>query len=257
MIDMEDEEMIDLDKQECKTMTYHHSQATKDKISRALLGKKKSVEHIQKIIETKKGFKHSEETKKYISLRLKGVNKGKKRPDLVEYNKKHKSKWMKDYNLKYSHLRKGNNNPMYGKKHSEQTRKKISEIHKSLGTFKKEKNPNWKGGIAFESYTSNFNDSFKQIIKERDGGCLICNIPIEELHLLKKTIMIHHIDYNKLNTFLQNCCTLCNSCHSKTNFNRESWILFFQSLLKQRYNYQYTEDQKIILNFTKTGMLII
>lgn len=53
---------------------------------------------------------------------------------------------------------------------------------------------------------------------------------------------------NKLNSLPQNCVCLCNSCHSKTNFNRVHWIKFFQSLLAERYGYKYDENQNIILN---------
>lgn len=52
-------------------------------------------------------------------------------------------------------------------------------------------------------------------------------------------LSIHHIDYNKLNTIKENCVCLCNSCHTKTNFNREHWTKFFQSLMKERYGYDY------------------
>lgn len=44
----------------------------------------------------------------------------------------------------------GKNNPMYGKKHSKETRKKISESHK--GKYNGENNPNWKGGISGNRY---------------------------------------------------------------------------------------------------------
>lgn len=108
---------------------------------------------------------------------------------------------------------------------------------------------NWLGGKSFEPYTKDFNKRFKKAIKQRDGCCMLCNIGFDDLRLLKRYIHIHHIDYNKLNSFPQNCISLCTSCHTKTNFNRTQWIIFFQSLLKERYNYKYTEDQKILLNF--------
>jgi len=37
--------------------------------------------------------------------------------------------------------------------------------------------------------------------------------------------------------------------HTKTNTNRKAWTIFFQELLKERYSYEYTQDQKIILNY--------
>jgi len=106
----------------------------------------------------------------------------------------------------------------------------------------------WKGGKSFEPYTMDFNNKFKEAIRERDNNCcLVCNkYELES----KKKLSVHHIDYNKINSFFQNCVSLCISCHSKTNFNRNSWTIFFQNLLKERYGYEYTIDQKIILDFT-------
>lgn len=140
--------------------------------------------------------------------------------------------------------------PMLGKHHSEET-KKIKSIN-MIGN----KNPNWINGKSMEPYTKEFNKKFKCLIKERDGCCMLCNVSLEDLRLLKRQVNVHHIDYNKLNSFPQNCVTLCNLCHNKTNFNRTQWILFFQSLLKERYKYEYSEDQKIIFDFQvlKGGM---
>lgn len=38
---------------------------------------------------------------------------------------------------------------------------------------------------------------------------------------------VHHIDYNKLNCNPNNLITLCRSCHTKTNHNRDYWIKYF------------------------------
>lgn len=166
-----------------------------------------------------------------------------------------------------------------GKKRSEKTRKKMSEARKRLyrehpeilrkmsNTRKKlykegkirlssscfqkgETHPSWQGGKSFEPYTLDFNKKFKQAIKERDYFCCqLCNLWEGDLNQLKRYLTIHHIDYIKINSFPQNCITLCNKCHSLTTKNREHWKKFFQSLLNELHQYEYTEDQKIILNF--------
>jgi len=176
---------------------------------------------------------------------------------------------------------KGHNNPFYGKRHSEETKRKMSEIRikkkETLGylhtpeskrkiseTMKKiantpknklrvssqmrgKNNPSWRGGISFEPYGLEFNNRFKEMIRERDNYCcILCNIKQEDI---KIRLDVHHIDYDKLNSFVQNCLALCRGCHVLTNFNREQWKSFFQSLLKKRYGYEYTQDQKIILEF--------
>ena len=89
---------------------------------------------------------------------------------------------------------------------------------------------------------------FRKAIYERDNKCcVVCN---KNKYEDRCKLSVHHIDYDKQNNFPQNCVSLCNSCHSKTNFNRTHWTKFFQSLLKERQGYQYTEDQKIILDFS-------
>ena len=166
-------------------------------------------------------------------------------------NKKCKGEFMKqNYNIYFTEQRNNNLSKAHkGKKFSEKHKKNISEVRIKKGLYKLEKNPRWLGGISFESYTPDFHRTFKQKIRERDNKCcIVCNKPEEEL---KEKLSIHHIDYNKKNSFFQNCVSLCRSCHTITNNNREKWKTFFQSLLKDRYSYEYTQDQKIILDFTK------
>lgn len=104
----------------------------------------------------------------------------------------------------------------------------------------------WLGGKSFEPYGLDFNKQFREVIRKRDNySCVVCNV-LED----KYKLSIHHIDYNKLSSFPQNCVSLCKSCHSKTNINRRSWCKFFQTLLAERFNYKYIEG-KIILELTK------
>lgn len=111
---------------------------------------------------------------------------------------------------------------------------------------KLEKNGRWLGGISFEPYDKRWNESFKNKIRKRDNQiCMLCNIHREKL---KIALCVHHINYNKKLTIPQNCVALCNSCHIKTNSNRTHWIKFFQSLLSERYGYQYTELNEPIIN---------
>jgi len=193
-------------------------------------GHKVSEETRRKISESHKGLKHSEETKKKISEHsasrriefkkmMSNVHKGK--PKSEEHKRKiscalkgKKSPWTTERNLKDNPLRIGN------------------------------KNPNWHGGKSFEPYDKTFNNKFKRAIRKRDNQiCMLCGIHREKL---KKALNVHHINYDKLLSIPQNCISLCNICHSKTNGNRKHWIKFFQSLLSEKYNYQYSE-KKIIL----------
>ncbi len=44
----------------------------------------------------------------------------------------------------------------------------------------------------------------------------------------------NHIDYNKKNSNLNNLITLCGSCHTKTNTNRNYWIKRLMSIYKKK-----------------------
>lgn len=110
------------------------------------------------------------------------------------------------------------------------TRKYCS--HKCKGVaIKGEKHYLWKGGKS--AYPDTFNFDFKRTIRERDNyTCMICGAPNSRI--------VHHVDYNKENTTEENCVTVCNSCHSRTNYNREWWRV----LLKTRMYYEYGEIAK-------------
>ena len=250
------------------------------------LGKKRSEEFKRKISLINKGRKLSEETRKKISESHKGkIPWNKNKTGLqIAWNKGIPTK--KETKLKLSKNRKGKTyEELYGKdmakkmisKQSKFMKDKISQ-GKHKWAFQKgfippiewrqswSKNrkgegnnmygkkgplcPSWKGGSSFEPYGLDFNKQFKNKIRQRDNySCQVCNLFEEDAKkLYNKRLIVHHIDYNKLNSFPQNCISLCVSCHTKTNTNRESWKIFFQDLLKRNYNYQYTEDQKIILD---------
>ena len=87
------------------------------------------------------------------------------------------------------------------------------------------KHYNWQGGISFEPYPLGWNKTFKEQIRYRDGyRCQICGVPEVEC---SRKLHVHHIDYDKENLNESNLTSLCNSCHMKTNFNRNDWIKYF------------------------------
>jgi group I intron endonuclease len=86
------------------------SQETRDKISKAIKGKKLSKKHIEIIRKTHTGRKASEETKKKIGFYSKNR---KASPETIEKLRKNSS---------------GENNPMYGKKHSEESKLKMGAL---------------------------------------------------------------------------------------------------------------------------------
>ncbi len=85
--------------------------------------------------------------------------------------------------------------------------------------------PNWQGGKSNHLYGIGWTKTLKQIIQRRDDyRCKKCGVPQEECI---KTLVIHHIDYNKKNHNHNNLVTLCRTCHNKTNVNRNYWITYF------------------------------
>ena len=124
------------------------------------------------------------------------------------------------------------NNPHYweGKHRSEKTRKKISKNRKGQHTssateFKKGHKINWKGGISFEPYSTDWNESLRRTIRERDHyTCQLCGKPQGD-----RVHSVHHIDYNKKNCDPDNLITLCGGCNTRVNFNRDYWLNYFKS----------------------------
>lgn len=79
-------------------------------------------------------------------------------------------------------------------------------------------------GLVSFPYCSKFNGVFKEKIRgEFNRECFICGLS-EELN--GKKLPIHHVNYNKDCLCDDSFCyfvPLCNSCHSRTNNNREFW----------------------------------
>ncbi len=96
-------------------------------------------------------------------------------------------------------------------------------------------NPSWKGGISYEPYCPIWSDKeYKQDIRNRDGNkCLnpTCKKKDHRLH-------IHHINYNKKSCSPSNVITLCGSCNTAANKDREWHTAWYKALMYMRYNYK-------------------
>ena len=132
----------------------------------------------------------------------------------------------KDFYKKMSLLKIGNKARL-GMKNSEEHRRKISEAQSG------EKGNNWRGGLSFEPYGLEFNKELKEKIFQRDNcTCRECNYP---KGMLKFGLVAHHINFNKKDNCFSNLITLCRSCHSKTNFNRDKWIDYYRKVVSRIY----------------------
>lgn len=134
--------------------------------------------------------------------------------NLLEYYKKGMTK---EHKLKISNHRKEllkdkTKNPMYGKKHTDETKKKISKKNKGNICYFKGMNkknnpeiitwglkgklhPNWNGGITI----------YRNLIEIKE--CSLCK--------KNQNLEVHHIDKNRHNNNLNNLQVLCCSCHAK------------------------------------------
>lgn len=128
--------------------------------------------------------------------------------------------------IKNAHL----NDPNIAKKISKSTRGPRPGI-------RAENNPNWRGGVSFEPYCPKFNNEFKERVREFWGRkCGICGKTGKEYG---KKLHVHHVNYEKMA-----CCDntpplfipLCNSCHTKTNFNRTWWEHNLTEYIMKWYN---------------------
>lgn len=121
----------------------------------------------------------------------------------------------------------GAKNPMFGKHHSAEHKKRLSENERMEG------NPNWKGGISFEPYCHIFNDNLKERVREFfDRKCYVCN---KREGKNNRKLDVHHVNYDKMV-----CCNntpplfvpLCQCCHGKTHHNQKDWQEFFEVSLQ-------------------------
>lgn len=194
----------------------HISEYQKNRIRETIKGKPRSEETKRRMSIARKGkvyrigFHHSQETKKKISQAHKGVKN-------IPPSKETREKLAK---------------ARFGTHLSLDTRIKISKALK--GKYILEKSSNWKGGLSHEPYTIEWSRSLKRLIRERDNyQCQLCSMLQNNVAFL-----VHHIDYDKKNCSLNNLITLCRSCHTKTNFKRDYWYLFFSQLMNARYGGQ-------------------
>lgn len=92
---------------------------------------------------------------------------------------------------------KGENNPMYGKKHSEEAKRKISESRKK---YKRENHPQWKGGVRIST-----NGYIEVLVPDhhraRGNGYVFEHILVAEAAINRRLLpneQVHHI--NKIKT---------------------------------------------------------
>ena len=176
----------------------------------------------------------AEKIRHQASERVSGDKNPTHNPSVAEKVSKSLKKYLKNNPRKV--------NPFYGKKHTEEYKNKSKELKSGIRSYndeqyqkQKENTPRgekchlWNGGCSDNEYPSIFNDKLKRKIKKRDNYiCCVCNKKTQKL-------AVHHIDYIKENCEETNLISLCIGCHGKTNINRNQWKIFFESIIKEKY----------------------
>lgn len=134
-------------------------------------------------------------------------------------HKAHGEKMLGKNNPNYgNHKLAGKNHPMYGKKHSPETRKKISL---NLPDRSGKNSPTWKGGITSKNTKERLSykniQFIKNILKRDNYTCQICD-DNKDGNLVVDHIMPWSL-YLKLRHDPENTRTLCRPCHKKYGAN--------------------------------------
>jgi hypothetical protein len=107
-------------------------------------------------------------------------------------------------------------------------------LEKLKGVYVGEKSPKWIDGRSFLPYPKEFNEHIKRYIRSRDNYvCQKCGIT--EGECIRK-LDIHHINYSKVYISEMDLISLCVSCNSAVNKNREFWQRYFKDKLIIRMN---------------------
>jgi len=102
------------------------------------------------------------------------------------------------------------------------------------GSYKGNKNPNWKGGcIKHNGYIWLFNKDLKEKIKKRDN--FQCQNPLCKHEYIIGNLQVHHIDYDKMNNEETNLITLCRSCNMKANTKRDYYTNLYDNIIMTKY----------------------
>lgn len=112
-------------------------------------------------------------------------------------------------------------------------------------------NSNWRGGIGNLPYHYFFNQTLKDKIRERDNYlCQNCGKKEQqEMNDIGQHLVIHHIDYDKMNCNETNLIAVCNICNVKANYGREVWMKQYKQkiygILTNNIN-QKSNDQRAV-----------
>ena len=166
----------------------------------------------KKISLSMKGHSHSLEHNRKVGDALRGIPKSKQM--IENFKKAHQTETYKEKIANYwtKEKRKERGEKIIGRKHSKETRIKMSN------RMKREKNPNWKGGITPSMEEIRDCVEYKlwrESVFERDNfTCIWCG---QRGGRLEADHVKSFADYPALRFAIDNGRTLCKECHKKTD----------------------------------------
>lgn len=180
----------------------------REKISTALSGRTLSDETKHKISQAKKKWhEHNQNPAKRKKVREK-IREAKKGEEWSQQQKKEQSKRIQEWHR--------NNEHYWNDKISESLKEYYEDNEHHFKGVTGEDHHSWRGGSSFEPYPSEFNESLKEEIRERDNReCQMCGRDEEE-H--RGRLCVHHIDGNKGNCSKDNLVAVCRACNTKIEF---------------------------------------
>ncbi len=135
------------------------------------------------VYQVKRGWKHKPETIKRMCI----ANRRNSRPGLL--------------------------NPFYGRTHTEESRKRMSDA------LTKERHPGWRGGASTLPYGPEFTRKFKHLIRQRDNYiCQRCGKTQEQEG---RVLQVHHLDHDKQHNDPSNLVASCGSCNVWASYHRD------------------------------------
>lgn len=209
-----------------------------------------------------KGMKHSEETRKKMSEKHKGIPHSKEHSENIGKSLKGReitwgdkiSKAMTgkshsvESKLARSEFSRGEKNPFYGKNHSNETKQKISHVRIKLNLAIGENNGQYIDGRSYFPYCFKFNNRRRHAVRTFfDFMCIVCGCHQDEniVYLKGKgfrfeKLPVHHIDHDKeqgCNGKPFNLVPMCRRCHMKEGNNQEEYRQYVNKTLQEGFKW--------------------
>jgi hypothetical protein len=230
----------------------YHNRLLEDKKIMSMKGKKHSEETRKKMSDRHKGVPHSKEHSENIGKALKGreitwtdklrdFRIGKKATDETKQK------------MSKSHV--GKNNHQFGKKLSGEHKQKISETRIERGVATGCKNSQYIDGRKSFPYCDKFNERRKRAVRSFFGYfCIGCGKHQDENIIYYKgkgyvyqKLAVHHVDHDKeqgCNGKPFNLIPLCRSCHSKEGNNQEEYRKYVNKTLQEGFKWGIWNEEE-------------